>query len=346
MSTNLEYKPYADHPQEKKDIINRFFDDFTLNRPELKKYILKVISSALDRHSRDQLFFFFHGIGSNGKSLLASLIALALGDYSAPISSALVSKPNVDAQSASPALTALKSIRSGILTELEQKTLYTEFLKMLVCGDRTTGRDLYEKKMQVITLAVKPFIMLNKLPIVFDMTRGFWRKVVVIPCDARFESTIDPSKSNEKKIIVGFEKELLKCADTFLALLIEVYLNEYKSEGIRDDVQPEIIKQTTLEYQRSQNIAMSFEQSVLEKSEGHILTVNDVNASFRKFCKNAGILHSQHLVDQVHERLDSLSPPTNRTRQIKHHGKNLRGWANYRVVPKGDMDLAYATDEE
>ncbi|KAI9104593.1 bifunctional DNA primase/polymerase [Phlyctochytrium arcticum] len=300
MSTHLKYVKYSDHPQEKKDIINKFLDDFTLGRSKMKSYLLKALA--------------------------------IFGDYSAPISSALVSKPNINAQSASPALVALKHIRSGILTELEHKSLYTEFLKMIVCGDKTTARQLYEGGMQPITLAVKPFIMLNKLPNVLDTTYGFWRKMVVFPCEARFKAVVDPTQSNEKNIIAGFDKELLACADTFLALLIDVYQNEYKKEGIKEDVQPDIIKETTKNYQLSQNIALAFEQNMLEKTDKKdVLTITEMNEEFRKYCMNAGVQYSQQLVGQVHDWMDTLSPPTNKTRQMKKNGQNVKGWKGYRI---------------
>ncbi|KAI9093149.1 hypothetical protein DFS34DRAFT_630024 [Phlyctochytrium arcticum] len=213
---------------------------------------------------------------------------MACGDYSAPISSALVSKPTVNAQAATPALVAMKHIRSGILTELEQKSLYTEFLKLICSGDETSARSLYDGKMEAIKLAVVPLIMLNSLPVIHDNTKGFWRRVVVIPCEAQFEMEPDSKDPKQMKIIAGFEEKLLDCADTFVALLVDVYLNEYRNEGIKVNVQPQIVRDAHDKYQMSQNISLAFEQSALIKAEGEYVGVTHLNSLFRSYCKNAG----------------------------------------------------------
>ncbi|KAI9090291.1 hypothetical protein DFS34DRAFT_143473 [Phlyctochytrium arcticum] len=343
MSTNLEYIPYKDHPQEKKDIIHKFLNDFTCHRSELKHFLLKALASGLDRLSVDQLLFLFHGYGSNAKSLLAKLIRKACGDYSAPISSALVARPTVNAQAATPALLAMKHIRSGILTELEQKSLYTEFLKLICSGDETSARGLYEGRMEAIKLAVVPFIMLNSLPVIHDNTKGFWRRVVVIPCEAQFEMEPDPKNAKQMKIVNGFEEKVLECADTFVALLVDVYLNDYQKEGIKVNVQPQIVRDAHDKYQMSQNISLAFEQNALIKVDGHHILVSHVNTLFRSYCKNIGADCNRTTLGMLHDHLDRISPPNNQTRQIwvaadsdnedDDDGKNVKGWKGFKFNP-------------
>ncbi|KAJ3265828.1 hypothetical protein HK104_006218 [Borealophlyctis nickersoniae] len=124
-STRLEYVPYEEHTAEKRALVEKFLDETTLGDNEMKKFLLKVLSSSLHGEIKFQFFFFFLGKGANGKSLLIKLMKKIFCDYHAPIPSSQVTKPGVNAQSSSPALMTLKGARGAFLTELQEPTLYT-----------------------------------------------------------------------------------------------------------------------------------------------------------------------------------------------------------------------------
>ncbi|KAJ3052682.1 hypothetical protein HK097_005885, partial [Rhizophlyctis rosea] len=229
MSTQIKYVPYDEHPEEKRQLLEKHLDDIMLGRNDLIDFLLKVISSSLDGFIVDQQFYMFHGRGANAKSLLVKLIKRALGDYAAPIPSSQVTKPTLNAQSATPSLSALENKRGAFLTEMEDKVMYTELIKMAAGGDETSGRKLFKDQKNIL-LSATIFIAVNDLPTIEDKTHGFWQELVLIPFDAKFIDT-EPKHPNEKRIIEGFEDQLLECADTFLALLIKTYITTYATEG-------------------------------------------------------------------------------------------------------------------
>ncbi|KAI9095766.1 bifunctional DNA primase/polymerase [Phlyctochytrium arcticum] len=337
MSTNIKYLNYDEHPKEKRDIIEKFLDDVMLGRTELIEFLLKIMSSTLDGYVRDQFFFFFHGVGANAKSLLIKLLKICLGDYGATIPSALVTKANVNAQAASPALVALTHKRGSFLTELEDKVLFTEFLKMVAGGDQTSGRALYKEQV-VVDLMTKVFIAVNDLPNIEDKTRGFWRKVVIIPFDCSF--TDDPKLPHEKKIIERYEETLLQCADTFLALLIKTYITSYKKDGIRRVDHPKIVTDLVSKYEESQNIPLQFVNGSISKTndKNMIISTASIDEAFSNFCRAKGITKNSQIVKHLYEMLDKLFPPKNERRQVWSDGKNVRAWVGGRLL--NDWELA------
>lgn len=324
LSTKHKYIPYAEHPEEKRKIVESFLNDIMLGDADVLNYLLKALSSALDGRVEDQVFYMFLGKGANGKSLLVKLMKAALSDYYAPIPSAQVTQPSLNAQSASPALASLKSKRAAFLTELEQKVLHTEFLKMIAGGDETSGRGLYKDQTR-LQLTAKVFVALNDLPAIEDKTEGFWRKLVLIPFNAHFVDL--PNLPNEKQHVAGYERYLLACADTFLALLVQVYLTKYKEEGVLKKVQPATIIARGIEYQHSQNIPLQF-YNVSCEAGPEVVSTQELDEAFGNFCKQRGFTKSSQLVKQMYEFLDAKHP-SNARRQIKWKGKNIRGWKGF-----------------
>ncbi|KAI8995110.1 hypothetical protein BC832DRAFT_596127 [Gaertneriomyces semiglobifer] len=333
MSTNIPYLEYDKHPQEKRDLVDKFLDDFTVGDQEVKHYLLKVLASVLSGNNFDQQFYMLHGEGANAKSLLIRMLKAALGNYAAPIPSAQVTKPSMDAQSASPALVALQYIRAACLTELNDRVLFPEFLKMLAGGDSIAGRQLFQEH-KTLDLWCKIIIAVNDLPEIRDRTPGFWRKLVLIPCRASFSMNPDPSKPEQKQIVEGFEEHLLQCADTFLALLVKVYLTAYKTEGVKDNAKPECIKRLVLEYQESQDIPLAFMNTMIaEGTADAVLTTKALDTAFSEYLRDKGITKNVALVRHLYEKIDKKYPPSNSRRQIRLGEKNIRGWRGIYIRP-------------
>ncbi|KAJ3030394.1 hypothetical protein HDV00_008958 [Rhizophlyctis rosea] len=209
---------------------------------------------------------------------------------------------------------------------MEDKVMYTEFIKMAAGRDETSGRKLY-KDQKSIVLTAKIFIAVNDLPSIEDKTHGFWRKLVLIPFDAKFVDA-EPQKDNERRLIDGFETSLLKCADTFLALLIKTYVTAYATEGVRKSQHPKVVKELSQKNQESQDIPLQFVNACVKEStaeKAHIRT-RMLEQAFSQFCKGKGIARTSHLVRHLYELMDNRYPPRNETRQNWIDGKNVRAW--------------------
>ncbi|KAJ1558345.1 hypothetical protein HK096_002088 [Nowakowskiella sp. JEL0078] len=313
LSTHLEYLTYKEHPIEKCQIVEQYLDDITLGDAEKRKFLLKSISSALDGRVVDQQFYLLLGKGSNSKSLLIKLIKKALGDYNTTMPSAQVTKPNSNAQSA----------------KLEDKVLHTEFLKMIAGGDETSGRGLYQNQWN-IQLQAKIFIALNNLPTVEDTTDGFWRKIVIIPFNTKFID--NPQNPDERPLIEGFEYQLLECADTFLALLVDTYVNIYKIEGVKRSLQPPELQRLVVNYHENQNIPLQFYNHCCEAAKDGVLISEEMVAALGKFCISMERIKTPALVPRMYEFLDEKHVPSKKRRQIKVAGVVKRGWRGVKLL--------------
>ncbi|TPX52095.1 hypothetical protein PhCBS80983_g06529, partial [Powellomyces hirtus] len=330
-STKLTYMPYSEHPEEKRQLVEGFLLDIMNNDMEMCEFLKRALASSLDGYVIDQLFYMFLGKGANGKSLLIKLLKLVLGDYASSMASAQVTKTSVNAQAASPALIALLHKRASFLTELEEKVLVTEFIKMVAGGDRTTGRGLH-KENQEIELTSKIFIALNDLPTVEDKTHGFWRKLVIIPFKASFVD--DPKLPHEKPIIPGYEAKLLACADTFLAMLIDTYVKHYKHKRINKAQLPAVARQMSIDYQFSQNIPLQFITLATNDSENEHIISTDLSEAFSNFCKSKSVQKNRNMVEQLYKIMDEKYPPTNKERRIKVNKKARNGWSGVELQEK------------
>jgi P4 family phage/plasmid primase-like protien len=332
-STHLKYVPYEEHPETKRLLVEKFFDDIMLGDREMIEFLLRVLSSPLDAKIRFQFFFFMVGKGSNGKSLLIKLMKKALGDYYASIPTAQVTRPNVNAQSSTPALMQLSGARAAFLTELEDRTLYTEFLKMLAGGDSFSGRNHYEGQQEIVSTA-RAFIAVNDPPKILDRTDGFWRKLVYIPFEAHFRENLDPRMPNQRQLDETMEDKMLDAADTFLALLVQYHLNEYRTKGIGRAEQPEKVLEAGRRYQYEQDLPLQFyETTCIVDSEKYAET-KEVHEAFSEFCKHRAVTKTSELVKHLDALMDEKHPPKNPRRQMKNQltkNKNVRAWAGVTI---------------
>lgn len=342
LSTQQPYLPYNEHPKEKRDLVERFFDDMTLGNKDLEHYLKKILASSLHGKVTDQLWYIFVGKGANCKSTVISLMKKALGMYYAPISSAQIASAHTSSQSATPALFALLHKRAAFLTEYEQEVLHTEFIKMLAGGDETSGRDLYKPQMRM-PLEAKLFAAVNKLPTVKDKTDGFWRKMVVVPFLAKMVQ--NPTAQHERLLDDTFEQRISQCADTFLAMLIQVYTTSYKAEGVRRNVQPKIVQDATLNYQLDQNVQLSFYQACCKDDVSEFETITNIGDAFKTYLSRRCIDKTKAHIDDLYTFMDDKFPPTNKGRQMRVCGQNKRGWKGVKLLKETEVEGIHDEDQ-
>lgn len=147
-------------------------------------FVARAVGYALTGLTREQCFFLLHGAGSNGKSVLLGVLLALLGDYgyAAPFSTFEYSRggaiPNDLAQLAGRRLVVASETNEG--TRLDEARL-----KALTGGEAQTARFLNR---EFFTFIPQCTIMLaaNHRPRVNDDSRGFWRRVRLLPFGREF----------------------------------------------------------------------------------------------------------------------------------------------------------------
>ncbi|HAT52710.1 MAG TPA: hypothetical protein DCS80_05485, partial [Betaproteobacteria bacterium] len=111
---------------------------------EQRDFLVIVLGYFLTGLSTEQLWFFFHGVGSNGKSVLITLLENLMGDYATKIPTEMLMQHNRSSAGAAPDLLLLQGKRLVFCNETKEgQRLDDARLKDLTGNDTIIGRPLY-----------------------------------------------------------------------------------------------------------------------------------------------------------------------------------------------------------
>ncbi len=179
--------PYAFDPHAACPSFTKFLDDVTLRREDLKNTLMEYAGYCLaNEESWLQKALFLNGKGANGKSKFTDVLRAVAG------------KSNVSAQRleklGSPINNALLENKlMNISDEASSGAFFaSESFKEIVTGGHMTIKKLYKNQYEIENRT--KFIMLcNGLPSAADGSHGFFRRLIIVPFEARFdEKTRDP----------------------------------------------------------------------------------------------------------------------------------------------------------
>lgn len=156
---------------------------------ELMAYVQRIVGLAAFGKVFVEALIIAYGDGRNGKSTFWNVIARVLGTYSGNISADVLTvgqKRNVK-----PELAEAKGKRLLIAAELEEgMRLNTSNVKQLASTD-----EIYAEKKYRDPFAYTPshtlVLYTNHLPRVGAMDAGIWRRLIVIPFEAKIEGNAD-----------------------------------------------------------------------------------------------------------------------------------------------------------
>ncbi len=121
---------------------SRFIDEITGGEAELAAYLQRVCGYCLSGSTQEQVFFFLHGQGANGKSVFLQVLAAVLGDYAA--TAALDTFMTSQSDRHSTDLAGLRGARLVVVTETEPGRTWAESrIKTITGGDTVRARFLY-----------------------------------------------------------------------------------------------------------------------------------------------------------------------------------------------------------
>ncbi|KAJ3026615.1 hypothetical protein HDV00_011702 [Rhizophlyctis rosea] len=250
----------------------------TLKDGHLEHYLKKVLCSLLDGRTEDQQFYFFHGLGRNGKSILIKALEKMLGNYFvAPNPAQLASKPNPNPNAPSESTLTLKGKYACAIAEMNETKMAPDAAKSIAGGDGASARHGFGG-LEKFRHTSKVIIAANNLPEIEDKTDGTWDKLVVLPFQAKFVD--NPKAPHEHLIDFTLEKKLLACADTLLALLVDYYPT-YRQQGVRRPQYPKVVRELTQAYRH--NIPQQFVDLWVVQKPGVKLLSEDLLTKLAQF---------------------------------------------------------------
>ena len=265
------------NPSEKgMEIWLKALDTFFCGDEELIAYVQMIVGLAAIGKVFLEAIIIAYGEGRNGKSTFWNTVARVLGTYSGQMSADTLTvgiKRNVK-----PEMAELKGKRLVIAAELEEgMRLNTSMIKQLCSTDEIFAEKKYRDPFKFIpshTLV----LYTNHLPKVGASDAGTWRRLIVIPFNAKIEGSSD---------IKNYTDYLVQNAgEAVLQWIIEgaekVIAREFCIPV------PECVKNAISAYRDNNDWLSIFLSEVCEKDEGYREKSGDVYYAYREYCSRNG----------------------------------------------------------
>lgn len=256
-SVSTGYPANDDYRAEVEAMIRDIFPDDSIYR-----YFMRFCGSLLVPGNRDKLFMVWSGTGDNGKSVLARLIELALGEYAVKLPTSLVTGKRASSSAATPEMAIIEKRLVAFLQEPGHKeTLNIGVVKELTGNDSMYVRGLYEHGRN-ISIKAKIVYVVNSTDNLAVIEKAVWNRIVVLPFLTHFTS--NPQRSHERQKDLHLNDKLRKYAGSFMGLMIE-----QAREYIRSGLLPcEAVTETTKQVMTDNDPVGVFLASDMDKSYG------------------------------------------------------------------------------
>jgi putative DNA primase/helicase len=209
---------------------------------ELIAYVQRAVGYCLTGEISEQCFFVCYGTGANGKSTFLEILRRIVGQYGLNLPFSAFEQQGRSSIPNDIAAVAGKRLVTSLETN-EFIQLNEARLKSLTGGDQITARFLFKEFFDFCPTA-KFWLACNHLPRVGDDSRGFWRRVHLIPFLQSFEGREDR----------GLLGKLTAEAPGILNWALEGCL-KWQKEGLR---QPPTIKAATDAYRQDSDRLADF----------------------------------------------------------------------------------------
>lgn len=258
------------------DIWQSALDTFFLKDKDLIEYVQRMVGLSAIGKVYVEALIIAYGEGRNGKSTFWNVIARVLGSYSGNLSADVLTvgyRRNVK-----PELAEAKGRRMLIASELEEgMRLNTSNIKQLCSTD-----EIYAEKKYKDPFSYTPthtlVLYTNHLPKVGAIDKGTWRRLIVIPFDAKIEGSAD---------IKNYTDYLYeKAGGAILSWVIEgamkVIQDEYKIDP------PQKVRDAIEQYKENNDWLAYFLNERCELDDSHTAKSGEVYNEYRLFCSQTG----------------------------------------------------------
>jgi P4 family phage/plasmid primase-like protien len=255
---------------------------------DLREYVLTLLASCLEGRNKEQKFWINTGGGSNGKSMLQTLMEYTFGDYQTSLQTTVLTRKRPESGAANPDMITTKCKRYIYMGEPDPgEKINTSRMKQLSGEDRIEARGLFSDQ-EKFNMMGKMFLSCNDLPPISSMDNGTWRRIRVIPHKSTFKDPGSPDIDPKNHIYEKDMKLKIKLKNwrvAFLGLLVEYY-NKYLKEGLRE---PPCVLAASNKYKERNDVFMSFfNEHYIKQADAGPVTLKQVRLDFREWKKKLG----------------------------------------------------------
>lgn len=239
----------------------------------VRAYVKRAVGYSLTASVREQVLFFAHGGGANGKSVLLGIVSHIVGNYgktAAP--ELLVVKTNEKHETE---LADLAGVRLVTTIETESgRRLAESKTKMLTGGDRIKARFLYADFFE-FDPTFKLWLVSNHKPNIRGTDEGIWRRIHLIP----FTVTIPPDRQNKK-----LPEQLRDEATGILRWAIEGCM-EWQRDGLQP---PAAVLQAVRSYRNEMDTVGQFIEERCIVAQSLYVSSKELYVAYTTWCEENG----------------------------------------------------------
>lgn len=249
--------------------------------PTVCKYMWEHLSSSLIGANLNQTFNIYCGSGSNGKSILADLMSLSLGEYKGTVPISLVTEKRNKIGGTSSEVIQLKGIRYAVMQEPSKDSKVDEgVMKELTGGDPIQARALYSDS-EIFEPQFNLVVCTNNLPEISSNDDGTWRRIRVVPFISKFIDETDKYLDSTQHVFKkdkSLKDKLPKWAPVFISMLVNI---AYEKCGLVQDC--EIVLSSSNKYREEQDIISGFIHQMIVEKTGELLKKSVLQKEFLKW---------------------------------------------------------------
>jgi P4 family phage/plasmid primase-like protien len=224
--------------------------------PDLKRYMQDHLAACLIGANKNQTFNVYHGSGSNGKSIIADLMSVTLGEYKGTVPITLVTMDRNKIGGTSDEVLKLKGVRYAVMQEPSKGVKLNEgIMKELTGGDPIQARGLYSES-EIFEPQFSLVVCTNNLFDIESNDDGTWRRIRKCDFLAKF---IDEGETyNDETPYVYLKDKSLKdklplFAPYFASMLVK---RAFETDGIVEDC--ETVLNASNKYRKGQDHISAF----------------------------------------------------------------------------------------
>lgn len=167
----------------------KFLREIFRGDDDLITFVQRAVGYSLTGLMTEQILLVLYGVGANGKSTFIGTVRSVLGDYA--VATATETFMGRARKASSNDVARLAGARFVSAVEVEAgHTLSEGFVKAITGGDAITARFLFREYFE-FNPTFKPWLAVNQRPEIRGSDFGIWRRIRLVPFEARFEGDAD-----------------------------------------------------------------------------------------------------------------------------------------------------------
>jgi putative DNA primase/helicase len=253
-------------------------------KQQLYDYLQRLLGYGLLGMNIEHIFPILTGQGRNGKGTIIETLMSVLGSLAGPIQATMLLDQGAVKNSSgpSPDIMSLKGLRLAFASETDEgRRISPSRVKWLTGGDTLVGRYPHDKHETTFTPTHTLFLLTNHIPHAPSDDFAFWERAHIVPFNLSFVDR-DPRAENERPMDKSIPEKLKAEAPGILAWLVKGCLL-WQERGLDP---PMLVKETTAEKQREEDLIADFIDQCCEPGENYKVLATELFDSYKDWYAN------------------------------------------------------------